>query len=137
MAIKKRGGAKKALDAIVPCTEAPNIRPRQGGVTNEGPTKGSQGYTSPGHIAHFLPDREVNLGQLNKALVDVFGEPAFRATKMELEIDKEYWIQVCGDPWSGNVYRYNFRVPSRPMDDIINPAYLATSVRKNLKKKRE
>lgn len=70
--------------------------------------KGSSGYTSPGYIQHFLPDREVNLAKLNKALADVYGEPAFRGTRVELEIDEEYWRQVCEDPWSGNVYKYHF-----------------------------
>jgi hypothetical protein len=55
-----------------------------------------------------LPDREVNLAKLNKALSDVFGEPALSGTKLHLEIDEEYWKKICGDPWSGNVYKYNF-----------------------------
>lgn len=127
MASKGKAPTKDSREPLIPCTEAPALRYRKSAAKTEGPTKGSEGYTSPGHVAHFLPDREVNLGQLNKALADVFGEPAFRATKLELEIDKEYWIQVCSDPWSGNVYRYNFRAPSRPMDDIINPAFIATA----------
>lgn len=135
MADSRKSTDKGPRDAVVPCTEAPAIRYRDPKIKPEAPTEGSEGYSSPGHIAHFLPDREVNLGQLNKALVDVFGEPALRPTKLELEIDKEYWIQVCGDPWSGNVYKYNFRTPSRPDDSVINPAYLAQSmVRKGGKK---
>jgi hypothetical protein len=62
------------------------------------PRKGSIGYTSPGHVEHFLPDREVNVARLNRALADVFGEPGL----------EEYWRQICADPWSGNVYKYNF-----------------------------
>ena len=99
----------KPGDPIKPCTESPTLRaldPRKDNVYR--PRKGSVGYTSPGHIKHFLPDREVNLGQLNKALIDVFGEPALRNLRFELEIDEEYWRQVCGDPWSGNVYKYSF-----------------------------
>lgn len=112
-------------EAVIACTEEPTLRYRDPAAKKQAPTKGSEGYTSPGHIEHFLPDREVSLAKLNQALVDVFGEPAFRGTKMELEIDKEYWIQVCGDPWSGNVYRYNFRQPSKPDESIINPAFIA------------
>lgn len=103
---KKRDKLKPG-DPVVPCTEAPTLRVRDPEAKFK-PKPSSQGYTSRGHIEHFLPDREVNLAQLNKALADVFGEPALRATKLELEIDKEYWVQVCGDPWSGNVYKYNF-----------------------------
>jgi hypothetical protein len=114
-----------AGEPVVPCTEAPAVRYRDPKMKTEGPTKGSEGYTSPGHIAHFLPDREVNLGKLNKALADVFGEPALRATKLELEIDREYWLQVCSDPWSGNVYRYNFGRVARLDEKLINPAFHA------------
>jgi hypothetical protein len=46
--------------------------------------------------------------KLNKALADVYGEPALRLRKLEVEIDEDYWIQVCGDPWSGNIYQYRF-----------------------------
>lgn len=94
---------------IKPCTESPTLRaldPSQKATFK--PREQSTGYTTPGHVQHFLPDREVNLGQLNKALIDVYGEPALRATRMELEIDKDYWIQVCSDPWSGNIYKYSF-----------------------------
>ncbi|HEX5781145.1 MAG TPA: hypothetical protein VFX80_04460 [Solirubrobacteraceae bacterium] len=115
---------ERAGEAVTPCTEAPALRYRDPSADTSGPTKGSEGYTSPGHVAHFLPDREVNLGRLNKALVDVFGEPALRGTSMELEIDKEYWLQVCSDPWSGNVYRYNFGRLARLDESIINPAFL-------------
>ncbi len=94
-------------DPVVPCTEAPNLRYRDPSDSFQ-PRPESEGYTSRGHVAHFLPDREVNLAKLNKALADVFGEPALRATKLHLEIDEEYWKQICGDPWSGNVYKYNF-----------------------------
>lgn len=72
------------------------------------PRKDSTGYTSRGYVEHFLPDREVNLAALNKALADVFGEPALRGTKLDLEIDEKYWTQICHDPWSGNVYKYAF-----------------------------
>ncbi len=94
-------------DPIDPCTEAPTLRAIKPGSTFQ-PRPQSEGYTTPGHVQHFLPDREVNLGKLNKALADVYGEPAFRGLGMELEIDEEYWRQVCSDPWSGNVYKYNF-----------------------------
>ncbi len=78
----------------------------------------SEGYSSRGHIRHFLPDREVNLAKLNKALADVFGEPALRVTDLSLRIDEEYWRQVCGDPWSGNVYTYRFRSPDSRISEI-------------------
>ena len=112
-------------EAVTPCTEAPALRYRDPAVETTGPTKGSEGYTSPGHVAHFLPDREVNLGVLNRALADVFGEPALRGTKLELEIDKEYWIQVCSDPWSGNVYRYHFGRMAKLDESVVNPAFVA------------
>jgi hypothetical protein len=60
------------------------------------------------NLKHFLPDREVNLAKLNKALADVYGEPALRLRKLEVEIVEEYLIVVCGDPWSGNIYQYRF-----------------------------
>lgn len=123
MAMKKSDA--QPGEPVVPCTEAPALRYRDQAVKTTGPTKGSEGYTSPGHVAHFLPDREVNLGRLNQALIDVFGEPALRGTRMEVEIDKEYWIQVCSDPWSGNVYRYNFARIARPDESIINPEFIA------------
>ncbi len=94
-------------EPITPCTEAPTLRAIKPGQRFQ-PRDSSTGYTSPGHAAHFLPDREVNLGKLNKALADVYGEPAFRGQRLELEIDEEYWRQICSDPWSGNVYKYNF-----------------------------
>lgn len=99
----------KPGDPISPCTESPTLRALDPTKKNTfKPRKESVGYTSPGHIQHFLPDRELNLGKLNKALIDVYGEPALRGTRFELEIDEEYWRQVCSDPWSGNVYKYNF-----------------------------
>ncbi len=92
---------------ISPCTEAPTLRVRDPKESYK-PKPTSEGYTSRGHIQHFLPDREVNLARLNQALADVFGEPAFRGVRAEIVIDEEYWRQICGDPWSGNVYKYNF-----------------------------
>ncbi|MDQ4026208.1 MAG: hypothetical protein M3217_12085 [Actinomycetota bacterium] len=94
-------------DPIEGCTEAPTLRARDP-KSEFKPREESVGYTSRGHVEHFLPDREVNLAQLNKALQDVFGEPGLRGTKLEIEIDDEYWLQICGDPWSGNIYRYHF-----------------------------
>lgn len=93
---------------VPPCQDAPVLRIRSADKEAFRPREDSRGYTSRGYVEHFLPDREVNLGALNKALADVFGEPALRGTKLELEIDEEYWTQICGDPWSGNVYKYNF-----------------------------
>jgi hypothetical protein len=92
---------------VPPCQEAPVLRERSEGEAYA-PHEDSTGYTSRGYIEHFLPDREVNLAALNKALADVFGEPALRGTKLDLEIDEEYWVQICHDPWSGNVYKYHF-----------------------------
>lgn len=92
---------------IPPCQDAPVLRQRTPGEQFK-PRDESVGYTTRGYIEHFLPDREVNLAALNKALADVFGEPALRGRHMELEIDEEYWVQICGDPWSGNVYKYHF-----------------------------
>ena len=94
-------------ESIPPCTDAPTVKAIKKGQSFK-PRKGSTGYTSPGYVKHFLPDREVNLAKLNKALADVYGEPALRGLRAELEIDEEYWRQVCADPWSGNVYKYNF-----------------------------
>ena len=94
-------------EPIPPCTESPTLRARDPKTSHE-PRDGSEGYTSPGYVQHFLPDREVNLAKLNKALADVYGEPALRTLTLHLEIDEEYWTQICEDPWSGNVYRYNF-----------------------------
>ena len=97
-----------ADDASTPApTLPPGLRTRrdQEGFT---PPEGSTGYTSRGHVQHFLPDREVNLGALNKALADVFGEPALTGRRLELEIDQDYWDRIASDPWSGNVYKYNF-----------------------------
>lgn len=95
-------------DPVPPCQDAPTLRAIGEKAAGFSPREGSEGYTSPGYVRHFLPDREVNLAKLNKALADVFGEPALRGLNMQLEIDEEYWTQVCGDPWSGNVYKYNF-----------------------------
>lgn len=99
--------SKKPGEPVIPCTEAPTLRYADAKESYK-PKASSTGYTSRGHVQHFLPDREVNIGKLNKALADVFGEPALRGKRLELEIDKEYWIQICGDPWSGNVYKYRF-----------------------------
>lgn len=98
-------------DAIAPCTEAPTLRARDPEYPAEDLPERGLGYTSRGHVEHFLPDREVNLAKLNAALADVYGEPALRVLGMQLEIDPEFWRQVCGDPWSGNLYRYAFRLP--------------------------
>jgi hypothetical protein len=98
----------KPGDPIPPCTEDPTLRVKSQNQEPYKPLESSEGYTSRGYVQHFLPDREVNLAKLNKALADVFGEPALRGTKLELEIDREYWLQICSDPWSGNVYKYNF-----------------------------
>ncbi|MBI4032587.1 hypothetical protein HY374_02680 [Candidatus Berkelbacteria bacterium] len=100
--------SKTPGDPITPCTEAPTLRVINPQAAPYEPRKGSSGYTSPGHVKHFLPDREVNLAKLNQALADVFGEPALAGTKLELHIDEDYWKKICGDPWSGNVYKYNF-----------------------------
>ena len=94
-------------EEIPPCHDAPTIRARKKG-SFEQPQENAAGYTSRGYVQHFLPDREVNVAKLNKALADVFGEPGLRGKRLDLEIDEDYWIQICGDPWSGNVYRYNF-----------------------------
>lgn len=107
MASQQSSDADHFGTPVPPCQEAPVLRER----THEDafqPREESEGYTSRGYIEHFLPDREVNLAALNKALADVFGEPALRGRRMELEIDEEYWLQICSDPWSGNVYKYNF-----------------------------
>ncbi len=94
-------------EPIVPCTEAPAVRARVEGEDFK-PHEGAEGYTSRGHVEHFLPDREVSVASLNKALVDVFGEPGLRLRRAVIEIDEDYWTQICGDPWSGNIYRYAF-----------------------------
>jgi hypothetical protein len=98
----------KPGDTVAPCTEAPTLRVRKRTTAEFKPRKESTGYTSPGYVAHFLPDVEVNLAKLNKALADVYGEPALRIRNLNLEIDEEYWRQICSDPWSGNIYRYNY-----------------------------
>jgi len=86
---------------------APGVRLRRDGGSFE-PGEESRGYTSRGYVEHFLPDREVNVAALNKALADVFGEPALHGKKLELEIDEEYWKKIAVDAWSGNVYVYHF-----------------------------
>jgi len=109
----------KPGDAVQPCTEAPTLRVRDSGKKEPmEDLSASEGYSSRGHIRHFLPDREVNLAHLNKALADVFGEPALRLTDMSLRIDEGYWRQVCSDPWSGNVYTYRFRSPDSPVSEL-------------------
>lgn len=95
-------------DPIRPCTEDPTLRVCDSQQEPFKPRESSEGYTNPGYVKHFLPGREVNLAKLNKALADVYGEPALRGTRLELEIDQEYWEQICSDPWSGNAYKYNF-----------------------------
>ena len=92
---------------VPPCQDAPILRKRTDREPFR-PREESEGYTSRGYIEHFLPDREVNLAAVNKALADVFGEPALIGRHMELEIDEEYWQMICSDPWSGNVYKYHF-----------------------------
>lgn len=98
----------KPGDPITPCTEAPTLRAIDPSAEKFVPTKSAEGYTSRGHVKHFLPDREVNLAMLTKALADVYGEPALRIRDLTLTIDEEYWTQLCADPWSGNIYRYAF-----------------------------
>ena len=95
-------------EPVAPCTDAPTLRVRDPKGSHD-PGVPAVGYTSPAHVAHFLPDREVNLAKLNSALADVYGEPALRVLGMQLEIDPVYWAQLCGNPWSGNLYRYAFR----------------------------
>ncbi|MBB4209970.1 hypothetical protein EV659_10129 [Rhodothalassium salexigens DSM 2132] len=95
-------------EPITPCTQAPALRAIDPDAKPFRPTEKSEGYTAPGHVKHFLPDREVNLAQLTKSLADVFGEPALRIRDLHLEIDEGYWTQICEDPWSGNIYRYSF-----------------------------
>ncbi len=109
----------KPGDVISPCTEASTLRVREmTAQPQDSDLVASEGYTSRGYIRHFLPDREVNLAHLNKALADVFGEPALRMLEMELHIDEQYWRQVCSDPWSGNAYRYSFRSPATKINEI-------------------
>ncbi|GAO45407.1 hypothetical protein [Flavihumibacter petaseus] len=113
----------KPGDAVQPCTEAPTLRVRQASESAHPDFKTAEGYTTRGYIKHFLPDREVNLSKLNQALADVFGEPALRIVNLQLQIDEDYWKQMCGDPWSGNIYRYNFRSPEikiNELEDIRN-----------------
>jgi hypothetical protein len=117
----------KPGDSIAPCQEAPTLRVREeAGRVGEDLEK-SEGYTSRGYIRHFLPDREVNLGHLNQALADVFGEPALRLLNMNIVIDEGMWRQVCSDPWGGNAYRYAFRSPDTPINEVSD---LATAVQK-------
>ena len=110
----------KPGESIEPCQDAPTIRKR-GDLREDLPDlEKSEGYTSSGYIRHFLPDREVNLSHLNEALADVFGEPALRLMKMEMTIDEVMWRQVCGDPWSGNIYRYAFFSPDTPINELTD-----------------
>ncbi len=95
-------------EPIPPCTDAPTLRAVDPDAKPFEPSKNAKGYTSPGYVEHFLPDREVNVAKLTKALADVYGEPALRIKDLKLEIDQEYWTQLCADPWSGNIYRYSF-----------------------------
>jgi hypothetical protein len=105
-------------DPIPACQEASTLR-RRGDMRQDLPDLGkSEGYTSRGYIRHFLPDREVNLAHLNEALADVFGEPALRLMKMEMTVDEAMWRQICGDPWSGNIYRYAFFSPDTPINEL-------------------
>ena len=108
-------------DPVQPCHEEPTLRARDPNVSLRGTElEKSVGYTSRGYVEHFLPDREVNLAQLNKALADVYGEPALRMLSMQLVIDRDYWTQVCGNEWGGNAYRYAFFTPP-DLDAIDDP----------------
>jgi hypothetical protein len=108
----------KPGDPVTPCQEDPTLRVRGPQGVEHTELAQSVGYSSRGYVQHFLPDREVNLAQLNKALADVFGEPALRMLKMNLEIDPQYWMQTCGNPWSGNIYQYHFLTADRPPTEI-------------------
>ena len=108
----------KPGDPIPPCQEAPTLRARDEGRQDLSDLGKSEGYTSRGYIRHFLPDREVNLAHLNEALADVFGEPALRLMKAELQIDEAMLRHVCSDPWSGNIYRYAFFSPDTPINEL-------------------
>lgn len=107
-------------DPVDPCHDDPTLRARAPGKGSPPDDLArSAGYTSRGYVQHFLPDREVNLAQLNQALADVFGEPALRMLDMKLTIDEEYWRQLCGNPWSGNVYQYRFFAPRQnELDEV-------------------
>jgi hypothetical protein len=104
----KKHEERQPGDPIPPCHDAPTLRTRDPEHEDFQPREESEGYTSRGYVEHFLPDREVNFAKLNHALQDVFGEPGLRTSRLVLEIDEEYWTQVCSDPWSGNVYKYSF-----------------------------
>ncbi|HEY2962346.1 MAG TPA: hypothetical protein VGJ37_08025 [Pyrinomonadaceae bacterium] len=108
----------KPGDPIPPCQDAPTLRVRDERRADLPDLEHSEGYTSRGYIRHFLPDREVNLAHLNEALADVFGEPALRLMRMEMIIDEQMWRQTCSDPWSGNIYRYSFRSPDTPINEL-------------------
>ncbi len=95
-------------DPVPPCHDAPAVRVKDPKAEEYKPRDCSEGYSSRGYIHHFLPDREVNVATLNKALQDVYGEPGLRVTKMKLEIDEDYWMQLCQDPWSGNIHSWSF-----------------------------
>lgn len=94
-------------EPVPKCTDAPTVRRRDPEESYQ-PRESSTGYSSRGHIPHFLPDREVNLSALNKALQDVYGEPGLRMMRFDLQIDEEYWVQFCDDPWSGNIHSWSF-----------------------------
>jgi hypothetical protein len=118
---------------VTPCTEAPTLRFRDPSLESDvGELSESEGYTSRGHIRHFLPDREVNIAKLNQALADVFGEPALRGTELSLRVDEEYWRQVCADPWSGNIYKYNFRSPQLERQEVETLKDTIEELRKEL-----
>lgn len=121
----------KPGDPINPCHDDPTLRkrdPRRGVKGTE--LDRSDGYTSRGYVEHFLPDREVNLAQLNQALADVYGEPALRMLSMQLEIDEVLWKQLCGNPWSGNIYQYRFRMGDFG-GEAVNPAVGAAAKAKS------
>lgn len=111
----------KPGDTVHPCHEDPTLRMRNPRGVKGTELEAAQGYTSRGYVEHFLPDREVNLAQLNQALADVYGEPALRMLSMQLVIDEVYWKQLCGNPWDGNIYQYRFR-PADFGSEAVNPA---------------
>lgn len=94
-------------ERVPPCHDAPAVRYRDPDASYQ-PRETSAGYSSRGYIRHFLPDREVNVWSLNKALQDVYGEPGLHISRMELEIDENYWKAICSDPWGGNIHSWSF-----------------------------
>jgi hypothetical protein len=94
-------------EPVPPCQDAPAVRYRDPDVSYQ-PREESRGYTSRGYIGHFLPDREVSIHHLTRALQDVYGEPALHVDKMELVIDEAHWKAVCSDPWGGNIHSWSF-----------------------------